>query len=108
MPEEILIITLVGIVSSAVIAVFAIATFRRYLETKNASRANPNSLTRTELADVVTRAVEDAVAPLRAKLDRIEGTSANADKEASLLDDMDTYSSHESYADEIRVRRSSR
>lgn len=94
MPEEVFVISLLAIVSGTFLTIFAITSVRKYLESRHASKAvSSSSLTTSELTGLMSRAVQDAVAPINDRLAALESsiTGTPATPEEDILGDMDSY-----------------
>ena len=86
MPEEIVVIVVVAILAGTVSTIVKSVT--GYLKSKNAAgTASGSSLTASELKTLLRSAVDEALEPLAARVERIERRLEGGEAEMPLLDE---------------------
>ena len=108
MPEEILIIVVIGILSGTLLGV--VSNIRQYLESKHSigeSASRGASLKTSELESMMERAAQNAVKPLVRRIENLEAAVA-VDDLPDLLQDADSYFDDVQSDSKIKVTRQGR
>ncbi|NND70283.1 MAG: hypothetical protein HKN43_01760 [Rhodothermales bacterium] len=108
MPEEILIIVVVAILSGTLLGV--VSNIRQYLEAKNNLGENSTrgaSLKTSELESMMERAAQNAVQPIVRRIENLEAVVA-VDDLPDLLEDTETYFDNVQSEAKIKVTRQNR